>query len=83
MGEPYGQENPEPLFQAKNLEVIEEKIIKESHQVLRFKDKECVKEAIYFSAERFLKAGERVSVLFSVELDECSNEPKMFVKSLL
>ncbi|WRA95715.1 single-stranded-DNA-specific exonuclease RecJ [Helicobacter pylori] len=82
-GEPYGQENPEPLFQAKNLEVIEERIIKESHQVLRFKDKECVKEAIYFNAERFLKAGERVSVLFSVELDECSNEPKMFVKSLL
>lgn len=82
-GEPYGQENPEPLFQAKNLEVIEEKIIKESHQVLRFKDKECVKEAIYFNAERFLKAGEKVSAIFSVELDECSNEPKMFVKSLL
>ncbi|WP_033789758.1 single-stranded-DNA-specific exonuclease RecJ [Helicobacter pylori] len=83
MGEPYGQENPEPLFQAQNLEVIEERIIKESHQALRFKDKECIKDAIYFNAERFLKAGEKVSVLFSVELDEYSNEPKMFVKSLL
>ncbi|EQL50062.1 DHHA1 domain-containing protein, partial [Helicobacter pylori] len=82
-GEPYGQENPEPLFQAQNLEVIEEKIIKESHQILRFKDKECVKEAIYFNTERFLKAGEKVSAIFSVELDEYSNEPKMFVKSLL
>ncbi|GAA9804053.1 hypothetical protein VN0416_00490 [Helicobacter pylori] len=66
-----------------NLEVIEEKIINESHQVLRFKDKECVKEAIYFNTERFLKAGEKVSAIFSVELDEYSNEPKMFVKSLL
>ncbi len=83
MGEPYGQENPEPLFQAQNLEVIEERVIKESHQALRFKDKECIKDAIYFNAERFLKAGEKVSVLFSVELDEYSNEPKMFVKSLL
>ncbi|WP_104748380.1 single-stranded-DNA-specific exonuclease RecJ [Helicobacter cetorum] len=83
LGEPYGQENPEPLFEAQNLEVIEEKIIKESHQILRFKDNECVKDAIYFCAERFLKVGEKVGVLFSVELDEYSNEPKMFVKSLL
>ncbi|AFI05443.1 single-stranded-DNA-specific exonuclease RecJ [Helicobacter cetorum] len=83
LGEPYGQENPEPLFKAQNLEVIEEKIVKESHQILRFRDNECVKDAIYFCAERFLKVGEKVSVLFSVELDEYSNEPKMFVKSLL
>ncbi|AFI04104.1 single-stranded-DNA-specific exonuclease RecJ [Helicobacter cetorum] len=82
-GEPYGQENPEPLFIIRDVEVIEERIIKETHQTMRLRDNENIRGAIYFCAERFVKVGERISALFSVELDEYTNEPKIFIKSLL
>jgi len=67
---PFGEQNPEPVFLARSLDVVASRIVGERHLKLRVRQGEVVHEAIGFGLGRWHPLhGERVDILFTPELN--------------
>ncbi|MFO7600729.1 MAG: single-stranded-DNA-specific exonuclease RecJ [Candidatus Desulfacyla sp.] len=67
---PFGEQNPEPVFLARSLDVLGSRVVGERHLKLRLRQGETVHEAIGFGLGRWHPLlGERVDVLFTPELN--------------
>ncbi|BEE29718.1 hypothetical protein ATCC49503_12380 [Helicobacter pylori] len=78
---PFVEEEFEILKPTKALFLVRDVLKCSLKEAQRHLDKQRLKQNQ--QAVRKSQMIQKVSVLFSVELDEYSNEPKMFVKSLL
>jgi len=67
---PFGEQNPEPVFLARSLDVLGSRVVGERHLKLRLRQGETVHEAIGFGLGRWHPlVGERVDILFTPELN--------------
>ena len=68
---PFGSGNPEPIFQAQNLDVIHSRVVGEKHLKLRVREGECVMEAIGFGFSNWHPLqGETIDMVFTPEINE-------------
>jgi len=75
---PFGSGNPEPLFYAHSLEVIESRIVGERHLKLRVKQGQHVKEAIGFGlSEKHPLDGETIHMVYTPELNRWQGYEKI------
>jgi len=76
---PYGQSNPQPIFEYKNLKVVAIRTLKEDkHLKLLLKDNTSLIEAIGFSMgdrRDSIRIGNRVDIIGAVELNTFNNPP--------
>ena len=67
---PFGEGNPEPLFCARSLNVLESRIVGDQHLKLRVRQEGKTFEAIGFGlAEKYPLNGETINMVFSPELN--------------
>jgi single-stranded-DNA-specific exonuclease len=67
---PFGEQNPEPVFLARSLDVLGSRVVGERHLKLRLRQGETIHEAIGFGLGRYHPLqGERVDILFTPELN--------------
>jgi len=67
---PFGEQNPEPIFLARSLNVLGSRVVGERHLKLRLRQGETLHEAIGFGLGRHHSLeGERVDILFAPELN--------------
>jgi len=68
---PFGEQNPEPVFLARSLDVLGSRVVGERHLKLRLRQGETVHEAIGFGLGHWHPlVGERMDVLFTPELNQ-------------
>lgn len=71
--EPFGAGNPDPLFGAKGLEVLNARVVGNNHLKMSLRDQNVVLDAIGFDmAERFMQVAEcgRVDAVFCPQVNE-------------
>lgn len=83
--EPFGIGNQQPIFYAKNMEVVDKKLIGKTgaHMKLWFKRKNGLIEAIAFSlGERYseIKIGQKIEAIFNIEEDSWNGNKKLQLK---
>jgi len=67
---PFGEQNPEPVFLARSLDVLGSRVVGERHLKLRLRQGETIHEAIGFGLGRYRPLqGECVDILFTPELN--------------
>ncbi|MDA3815395.1 MAG: single-stranded-DNA-specific exonuclease RecJ, partial [Patescibacteria group bacterium] len=80
--EPFGMGNRQPVFYAKNLEVVDKKLVGKTgaHMKLWFKRKGGLVEAICFGlGERFseIEIGKKIEAVFNIEEDSWNGNKKL------
>jgi single-stranded-DNA-specific exonuclease len=67
---PFGEQNPEPVFLARSLDVLTSRVVGERHLKLRLRQGEAVHDAIGFGLGRYHPLqGKRVDILFTPEVN--------------
>ncbi|MCF8144021.1 MAG: single-stranded-DNA-specific exonuclease RecJ [Deltaproteobacteria bacterium] len=67
---PFGEQNPEPVFLARSLDVLGARVVGERHLKVRLRQGDTIHESIGFGLGRYhTLLGERVDVLFTPELN--------------
>ena len=75
---PFGSGNPEPLFYAHSLKVIESRVVGERHLKLKVKQGRTIREAIGFGlSERHPLEGKTISMVFTPEIDRWNGKEKI------
>ena len=78
---PFGNGNPEPLYYAHSLEVVDSGIVGEKHLKLRVKQGKYVREAIGFGmADRHPCKGKWVRMAFTPEINQWQGYEKIQLK---
>lgn len=70
--EPFGYGNPEPLFGARNLDVLNPRIVGNNHVKMRVRQKSSVLEAIGFDLGRFFEdiSSSSIDAVFTASINE-------------
>ncbi len=85
MLEPFGAGNQPPVFYAKNLEIIDKKLVGKTgaHMKLWFKREKGILEAIGFGlGEKYteIKIGDKIEAVFNIEEDSWNGNKKLQLK---
>ncbi len=66
---PFGVGNPEPVFMARDIEVVSHKLYKDKHIGLKLKAQDRVYDAIWFNIKKPVEITDRADIVFIPELN--------------
>ncbi len=67
---PFGIGNPEPVFLAKSLEVVSQRLFKDKHLSLKLKQRDRVFDAIWFNLKETITVPNQIDMVFTPEINK-------------
>jgi single-stranded-DNA-specific exonuclease len=77
---PFGIGNPEPVFLAKSLEVISQRLFKDRHLSLRLKQKDRLYEAVWFNLREPTTVPSQIDIAFTPEINKWNGRKEIRLK---